>query len=493
MEGIKHKMKVHFISLGCKTNQYESNAMEQSFIKKSYEIVDEKEKADIYVINTCSVTNIAERKSRQFLRRAKAINPDAIVIASGCYVQVAKEEISKIKEVDLVLGINEKNKIVEIVEDYLKNSHISKNQDINKKDKDEKIDKNKNTNINTNAIVTDVMHKDEYEEFGIITYTEVTRAVIKIQDGCDRFCTYCIIPYARGKVRSRQPENIISEIKEIAKKGIQEVVLTGIHIASYGKDFSEDDTKKYRKLYGYNDTYEKFDPKEDLKTGGFRLIELLEQINKIDEIKRIRLGSIEPKLITEEFVNRLSKLKKICHHFHLSLQSGCNETLKRMNRRYTVEEFENICKILRKAYQDVILTTDIIVGFPNETNEEFERTYNFLKRIKFYKMHIFKYSPKRGTVAEKMDNQIDGNIKEMRSQKLIELSNENQKEYNQSYIGKVVSVLFEEKDSDGYYKGHTDNYLLVKIKSEKCLENIICNVKIIKSDGLELIGEINNN
>ncbi len=469
MEGIKQEMKVHFISLGCKTNQYESNAMEQSFIKKGYEIVDEKEKADIYVINTCSVTNIAERKSRQFLRRAKAINPDAIVIASGCYAQVAKEEISKIKEVDLVLGINEKNKIVEIIEDYLKSSYAS-----------------------ASAIVTDVMHKNEYEEFGIITYTEVTRAVIKIQDGCDRFCTYCIIPYARGKVRSRQPENIISEIKEIAKKGIQEVVLTGIHIASYGKDFSEDDTKKYRELYGYNDTYERFDLKEDLQTGGFRLIELLEQINKIDEIKRIRLGSIEPKLITEEFVNRLSKLKKICHHFHLSLQSGCNETLKRMNRRYTVEEFENICKILRKAYQDVILTTDIIVGFPNETDEEFEKTYNFLEKINFYKMHIFKYSPKRGTVAEKMDNQIDGNLKEIRSQKLIELSNKNQKEYNQSYIGKEVSVLFEEKDKDGYYKGHTDNYMLVKVKTDKNLENIICNVKIVENAGLELIGKVNN-
>ena len=456
-------MKVHFISLGCKTNQYETNAMEQSFINKGYEIVKEG-KADIYIVNTCSVTNIAERKSRQMLRRAKNFNQNAIIVALGCYAQVAKDEISKMKEVDLILGINEKNNIVEIIEDYIKNN-------INKE------------------IVTDVMNQKQYEEFGTVTYTEANRAVVKIQDGCDRFCTYCIIPYARGRVRSRDAENIIKEIKQIADKGIKEVVLTGIHIASYGKDFDKEKVENYRKIYGYTDTYEKFDPKDDLATGGFRLIELLEQLNKIDKIERIRLGSIEPKLITEEFIERLSKLEKICNHFHLSLQSGCNETLKRMNRRYTTEEFEKSLELIRKKFKDVMITTDIIVGFPGETDEEFEKTYNFLDKIKLYKIHTFKYSPKKGTVAEKMEEQVEGNIKELRSEKIISLSDKNQQEYNKKYIGKELDVLFEEMDNDGYFKGHTSNYMLVKVKTNKNLENNIKKIRIKDVDGLELIGE----
>ena len=457
-------MKVHFISLGCKTNQYETNAMEQSFIKKGYEIVDE-EKADIYIINTCSVTNIAERKSRQMLRKAKSMNPDAIIVASGCYAQVAKEEISKIKEVDLILGINEKNNIVEIIENYIKNKSEDK------------------------EIVTDVMHQKNYEDFGVVTYTEANRAVVKIQDGCDRFCTYCIIPYARGRVRSRKPESIIKEIEEIAEKGIKEVVLTGIHIASYGKDFDETKVDEYRKIYGYTESYEKFNSKDDLATGGFRLIELLEQLNKIEKIERIRLGSIEPKLITEEFIERLSKLEKICNHFHLSLQSGCNDTLKRMNRRYSTEEFEKSLELIRNKFEDVMITTDIIVGFPGETEEEFEKTYNYLKKIKLYKMHTFKYSPKKGTVAEKMDGQVEGDIKDIRSEKIIDLSNQNQLEYNKKYIGRKLDVLFEEMDSDGYFKGHTSNYMLVKVKTNKNLKNNILKIEIKDVDGLELIGE----
>ena len=457
-------MKVHFISLGCKTNKYETNAMEQSFIKKGYEIVDE-EKADIYIINTCSVTNIAERKSRQMLRKAKSMNPDAIIVASGCYAQVAKDEISKIKEVDLILGINEKNNIVEIIENYIKNKSEDK------------------------EIVTDVMHQKNYEDFGVVTYTEANRAVVKIQDGCDRFCTYCIIPYARGRVRSRNPESIIKEIEEIAEKGIKEVVLTGIHIASYGKDFDETKVDEYRKIYGYTEKYEKFNPKDDLATGGFRLIELLEQLNKIEKIERIRLGSIEPKLITEEFIERLSKLEKICNHFHLSLQSGCNDTLKRMNRRYSTEEFEKSLELIRNKFEDVMITTDIIVGFPGETEEEFEKTYNYLKKIKLYKMHTFKYSPKKGTVAEKMDEQVEGDVKDLRSEKIIDLSNQNQLEYNKKYIGRKLDVLFEEMDSDGYFKGHTSNYMLVKVKTNKNLENNILKIEIKDVDGLELIGE----
>lgn len=479
-------MKVHFISLGCKTNQYETNAMEQSFIKKGYEIVSKEEKADIYIVNTCSVTNIAERKSRQMLRRAKQLNPDAIIVASGCYAQVAKKEIEKIKEVDLILGINEKNNIVEIIEDYIKNANKEKNKIDNNKDSNN--DKNHNK-IETKEVITDVMHHDRYEEFGITTYTELNRAVIKIQDGCDRFCTYCIIPYARGKVRSRNPENIIAEIKEVAKKGIKEVVLTGIHIASYGKDFDEDKVKELRKKYNYSEDYEKFNPKDDLHTGGFRFIELLEQINKIDEIDRVRLGSIEPKLINEDFVKRLVKLDKICNHFHLSLQSGCDETLDRMNRRYTTKEFENSCKLLRDNFKDLMLTTDIIVGFPSETDKEFEETYKFLKKIKFYKMHIFKYSPRKGTVAASLSRQIDGNIKEKRSQELIKLSNKNEQEYNEKYVGQDVEVLFEE-EKDGIFKGHTKNYILAYCKTNKNIENKLVKVKCIGAENDHILTEM---
>ena len=296
------------------------------------------------------------------------------------------------------------------------------------------------------------MQQKEFIEFGDVIFTEKTRAVIKIQDGCDRFCSYCIIPYARGRVRSRKPEHVISEITEIAKNGIKEVVITGIHIASYGKDFNN----------------------------GYKLIDLLEEINTIKGIERIRLGSIEPLIITEEFVERLKKLEKVCHQFHLSLQSGCDETLKRMNRRYTTEQFKEIAHLLRKNFSDAVLTTDIIVGFPGETEEEFETTYKFLEEIKFYKMHIFKYSPRKGTKAEKMENQVDGNKKEERSKKLIELSNKNEREYNQKYIGQDVEVLFEE-EKNGVWQGHTKNYILAHYKTSENVENQIIKLKCIKA------------
>ena len=303
------------------------------------------------------------------------------------------------------------------------------------------------------------MQNKNYGDFGSVTYTEKTRAVIKVQDGCDRFCSYCIIPYARGRVRSRLPENIIKEIEKIAKEGIKEVVITGIHVASYGKDFKEK----------------------------FKLIDLLEKINELEGIETIRLGSIEPLLITREFIERITKLDKICHHFHLSLQSGCTQTLERMNRRYSAEEFEIIVERLRKAYSDVILTTDIIVGFPQETEKEFEITYKFLEKIKFYKMHIFKYSPRKGTKAAKMEGQINGDIKELRSKKLLELSILNETEYLKSYVGKEVEVLFEEFDGE-YYKGHTANYIMVKTKSNEELSNRIKKVKISQIDNINLIG-----
>ena len=386
---------------------------------------------------------MSDRKSRQMLRRMKEKNPDTIVVAVGCYAQVAKDELSKIPEIDLILGNNEKVEIVKYVEEY-----IEKNQKISE--------------------IEDVMKSREFSDFGNITFSEKTRAVIKIQDGCDRFCSYCIIPYARGRVRSRKPESIISEITQIASKGIKEVVITGIHIASYGKDFIMCKDEKIR---------------------NYRLIDLLEEINKIDGIERIRLGSIEPLLITEEFVERLKKLNKICHHFHLSLQSGCDETLKRMNRRYTTEQFRNIVTILRGAYKDVNLTTDIIVGFPGETEEEFNKTYEFLKEINFYKMHVFKYSPRKGTKAAVMANQVPGNIKEERSKKLIELSNENEFNYNSQYIGKDVDVLFEEEKT-GVYKGHTQNYIMVYCESKEKLDNKIKNVNCKKVIDDHIVAEI---
>lgn len=417
---------VAFYTLGCKVNQYETNAMEQQFIQNNYKIVDNTEKADIYVINTCTVTNMADRKSRQMLRRVKEINQSAVIVVCGCYAQVAKTELEQIPEVDIILGINEKNKIVQIVEEYL----ASKNNIIE---------------------VADVSKQKEFLDFGDVTYTEKNRAVIKVQDGCNMFCSYCLIPYARGRIRSRKIENVVSEIEKISKQGIKEVVITGIHVASYGKDFENEN---------------------------IRLINLLEEINKIEGIERIRLSSLEPTIVDEEFAQRLSKLEKICDHFHLSLQSGCDATLKRMNRKYTTARYKEATEILRKFYPNANFTTDVIVGFPGETDEEFNQTYKFLKEIEFYKMHIFKYSPRKGTVAEKLPNQVDGNIKEERSKKLIELSNNMQNEKNSQYIGKTVKVLFEEYEN-GYYKGHTTNYMVVKVP-EKEQDGFIDNIKDIE-------------
>lgn len=411
--------------------------MKQKFIEKGYKIVEFEEQANIYIVNTCTVTNMSDKKSRNILRRAKQINPSSILLVVGCYVQVARKELEAIKEIDIILGNNEKNDIVEIVEQYT-----------------QEVDKN--------IQIADVSKQIEFRDFGSVCYTEKTRAVIKIQDGCDRFCSYCIIPYARGRVRSRQKESIIEEITEIVQKGIKEVVITGIHIASYGKDFRE---KEYR------------------------LINLLEEINQIQGLRRIRLGSIEPTIITKEFVNRLVKLDKICNHFHLSLQSGCNHTLKRMNRKYTTEEFEKGVNLLKQAYPDVALTTDIIVGFPGETEEEFQSTYEFLKKINFYKMHIFKYSKRKGTKAAVMPNQIEGTIQEERSQQLIQLSNQNQQQQEQKYMGKEIEVLLEEEEGE-YIKGHTTNYIVVYVNKQNALENEIKTIRITTTFKEGLLGEI---
>lgn len=445
------KKTVSFYTLGCKVNQYETNAMEQQFIKNNYEIVENTQKADIYVINTCTVTNMAERKSRQMLRRVKEINPSAVLVVCGCYAQVAKNELEQIPEINIILGINEKNEIVQIVENYME-----KMAEQNKKSQEAEID--------------DVSKQKEFLDFGDVTYTEKNRAVVKVQDGCNMFCSYCIIPYARGRIRSRKIESVVSEIEKIANEDIKEVVITGIHVASYGKDFDNENTSKK-----------------------IRLIDLLEAINKVDGIDRIRLSSLEPTIVDEEFATRLSKLDKICDHFHLSLQSGCDETLKRMNRKYTTQIYRDAVATLRKYYPEASFTTDVIVGFPGETDEEFAKTYEFLKEIDFYRLHVFKYSPRRGTVAEKMPNQIDGNKKEERSNKLIELSNSTENKHNQSYIGKTVKVLFEEFE-DGFFKGHTTNYMMVKVAGEEeqsdKFVNKILDVKIKENNDetRELIG-----
>ena len=432
--------KVGFYTLGCKVNQYETNAMIQKFEEAGFEIVDFEDVADVYVINTCTVTNMSDRKSRQALRKSKEKNKDAIIVAVGCYVQVAKEELEQFPEIDLCLGTNEKKDIVDIVNKYI----------------DEKINDTK---------LDDVFKTEEYSDFGCITYTEKTRAVIKVQDGCDRFCSYCIIPYARGRVRSRDKESVLNEIKSIVEeKQIKEVVITGIHVASYGRDFKNED---------------------------YKLIDLLEDINKIQGIERIRLGSIEPLWLTDDVLERLVKnVDKFCEHFHLSLQSACTETLKRMNRRYNIDEFKEIVNKIRKYYKNPVLTTDIIVGFPEETDEEFEITYNNLKEIAFYKMHVFKYSPRKGTVAAKLKGQISGDIKDERSKKLLNMSDEFEKMYQEKYIGLDVKVLVEEQDEQGFFRGHTSNYIMVKVKSNIDLCNKIINVKIKEIDDFILVGEM---
>ena len=399
-------------------------------LMSNYDIVEPEEKADIYIIHTCSVTNMSDRKSRQMIRRAKEMNSKAFVIVVGCYAEVAKDEIEKIDEVDLVLGNHQKANIDKYIAAYFDG------RDVN----DEAIE-------------------SYFYDFGSITYTEKTRAVVKVQDGCNNFCTYCIIPYARGRICSRRPESVVDEITKIAREGIKEVVITGIQVSAYGKDFDSD----------------------------YRLIDLLEEINKIDGIERIRIGSIEPLMITDEFCERVKKLEKMCHHFHLSLQSGCDKTLKEMNRRYTTAEFGEVVRKLRSIYDDVILTTDIIVGFPNETDEDFEQTYDFLKSIKFYKMHVFKYSQRKGTVAAKMKNQVSPEKKEERSKRLLKLSSDNEKDYLNEYVGKDVKVLFEEQDGE-FVKGHTDNYIVVEAKGSEENLNKILTVHVEQSGEEKLVG-----
>lgn len=415
-------------NLGCKVNAYETEAMQHLLEEAGYEIVPFTQKADVYVINTCSVTNMADRKSRQMLHKAKKNNPDSIVVAAGCYVQTSEKEVLNDLSVDIVIGNDRKHDLVRLLEEYSLDSVNDTVDDIND-------------------------GKHDFEELFIDQTKEHTRAFIKVQDGCNQFCSYCIIPYARGRVRSRRFENVIAEVERLAANGFKEVVLTGIHLSSYGVDFEE-------------------------ATG---LLELIQAVNAVKGIERIRLGSLEPKIVTEHFASELSKLDKICPHFHLSLQSGCDATLKRMNRKYTTKEYERGCELLRKYFVHPAITTDVIVGFPGETEEEFEQTKAYLEHIHFYEMHIFKYSKRKGTRAAVMPDQIDEQIKAARSEKLITLGHDMSKEFRKFYIRKNEEVLFEEKAVIGdkeYFVGYTKEYVKVAKKTDENLENQIVSGRI---------------
>lgn len=422
--------KVAFYTLGCKVNQYETDAMLEMFKKDGYEQVDSEDFADVYVINTCTVTHMSDRKSRQYIRRMKKKNPESIIAVVGCYSQVSPEAILEIEEVNLVMGTNERRQIVD------------------------EIKKLQSNNVKKVSTVDDIMKVRAFEEIEISQTNGKTRAFMKIQDGCDRFCTYCIIPYARGgKIRSRDLESIVTEATNLAKKGYKEIVLTGIHVASYGKDIKDED---------------------------INLLTVIKKINEIDEIKRIRLSSVEPILFTKEFIEEVKKMPKLCPHYHLSLQSGCDETLKRMNRRYTTKEYKEIVNMIRDNIKDVAITTDVIVGFPGETNQEFENTYEYLKDLGLTQMHIFKYSPRKGTPASEMENQIDPQVKQLRSDRLLNLDRENFRNFANKYLEKEVEVLFEKGIDDTTYEGLTPNYIRVVVKSNNDIQGKILKTKIIK-------------
>ncbi|CBL23539.1 MULTISPECIES: tRNA (N(6)-L-threonylcarbamoyladenosine(37)-C(2))-methylthiotransferase MtaB [Blautia] len=410
------KKKVALHNLGCKVNAYEVEAMQQLLEKAGYEIVPFTEGADVYLINTCTVTNIADRKSRQMLHKAKKMNPDAIVVAAGCYAQADTEKLKEDNAVDLILGNNQKTQIVEVLEEYEK-EHSKQVQ------------------------VIEINHTKEYEELSIEQTAEHVRAYIKVQDGCNQFCTYCIIPFARGRVRSRKIADVLREVETLASKGYKEVVLTGIHLSSYGVDF----------------------PKEERES----LLSLIQAVSKVAGIQRIRLGSLEPRIITEEFLEGIVATGKVCPHFHLSLQSGCNKTLKNMNRRYSAQEYAEKCELIRKYYPAPALTTDVIVGFPMETEEDFEESYEFVKNIHFYETHIFKYSRRHGTKAAAMDGQLTEAVKAQRSEKLLELHDIRAKEYEEAMIGKTIELLLEEEiEEDGkmWYVGHSREYVRAVIE-----------------------------
>lgn len=424
--------KIAFITLGCKVNLYDTEAMAELFTEKGYEVVDFEEYADVYLINTCTVTNLGDKKSRQMIRRAKRINPNSVVVATGCYAQVASEEVAEIEGINIVIGTKNRSEIVETVENYVDENGVVNN-------------------------VSDIMGEKEFEPLQISRLTNRTRAYIKIQEGCNRYCTYCIIPYARGPIRSRKPEEVIEEVKKLAENGFKEVVLTGIHVASYGLDL-----------------------------GNITLADIIEKVHSVNGIERIRFSSMEPLAIDDDFVARMAKLPKVCDHYHLSLQSGCNRTLKRMNRKYNAEQYAEACERLRNAFPNVAITTDIIVGFPDETEEDFKESLAFAKKMKLDKIHTFPYSPKKGTPAAKMKNQISGDVKSQRSKEMIALSDKMNIDFLNNNIGKTVPVLFEDMEN-GFWQGHTTNYIKVLVKSDENLNNKIVDVKLDKIHGVEIV------
>ncbi|MCQ2508751.1 MAG: tRNA (N(6)-L-threonylcarbamoyladenosine(37)-C(2))-methylthiotransferase MtaB [Dorea sp.] len=426
--------KVALHNLGCKVNAYETEAMQELLEKAGYQIVSFKEDADVYIINTCSVTNMADRKSRQMLHRSKKMNPGAVIVACGCYVETMKQDQID-ASIDIVVGNNKKKEIVEILDNYFKQQEEEDRLPV--------------------VEMIDINHTKEYEEMELTQTAEHTRAIIKVQDGCNQFCSYCVIPYARGRVRSRNMENVLKEVKTLAAKGYKEVVLTGIHLASYGVDTGE------------------------------TLLSLILAVHEIEGIERIRLGSLEPRIITEEFAETIAKLPKMCPHFHLSLQSGCNATLKRMNRRYSAEEYYEKCTLLRKVFDHPALTTDVIVGFPGETEEEFEESRAFIDKVDFYETHIFKYSKREGTRAAVMKDQIPEDVKTVRSNILLELNKRKKEAYEEKLIGTTQEVLIEEtieKDGKSIQIGHTREYVMVGTISEKDLTNTIVGIEIKNRD-----------
>ncbi len=432
-------------TLGCKTNQYETDGMMEILKKMGASVVDFEDAADVYLINTCSVTNMADKKSRQMIHRARKNNPEALVIACGCYVQAEKEKLSQDKDIDIIISNNRKKDIGHVIAEYF--------------------------NSGETACFTDISRENEFEELDVNKPVYHTRAYVKIQDGCNQFCTYCIIPYVRGRIRSRSMDSVIDEISRLAEAGVKEVVLTGIHISSYGRDMDGD-------------------------TG---LADLVENISKIEGIERIRLGSLEPGIITEEFARRIKAVDKLCPHFHLSLQSGCDSVLKRMNRKYTCSEYMEKCELLRKVYKNPAITTDVIVGFPGETEEEFECTRKYLEDINLYEMHIFKYSQRKGTPAATMPNQVDPSVKNSRSDVLLAISEHNKHAYQDLFVGTTVKVLVEElveKNGEEYMRGHTERYMDVHISTEgitdpQSFKNRIVEVMYEKTTAGEYVGKIN--
>ncbi len=434
-------------NLGCKVNEYETEAMQELLEADGYEIVPFTEQAEVYLINTCSVTNIADRKSRQMIHRARKMNPDAIVIAAGCYVQTGIEELKKDASVDIILGNNRKQDLVPMIHEFIA-QHGSDAEDVEE------------------ALVDIIDINDRSQGFEHLNRSKTgdhTRAFLKVQDGCNQFCTYCIIPYARGRVRSKSVEAVLEEVRGLVENGYKEFVLTGIHLDSYGQGLDQDTKIKQNAEGGKNP----------------ELIDLIEAISKVDGVERIRLGSLEPRSITPEFVLRLTKVEQICPHFHLSLQSGCNRTLKRMNRKYTAEDYIEGVKLLREAFVHPAITTDVIVGFPGETEEDFDECFTFLREIQFYEMHVFKYSRRKGTVADKMPEQIPEELKKVRSGKLIELGEQQSQEFRKHWLGQNLEVLMEEPEKiDGrtYWVGFTKEYVKVAVQSEENLKNQLVTV-----------------